>query len=182
MNTSRNIVPDSEKNFLKRFLTDIAWPAMAGNVAWAFFTVAIDPGCGGNTLPRLGTLLVLALYLSAEWYRITKVGATYLGLYFDLFLVICIVWFAIATQANKGAPGFALVVIFTAVGIGHLCNVWPPIGPGKGNFEFGLVNLLVAAALSIALLVNSSWQPWSNLIAMGTVLIFWLPLRNGKTV
>lgn len=182
MNTSCDVIPDGEKNFLKRFLTDIAWPAMAGNVAWAFFTVAIDPGYGGNTFPRLGTLLVLALYLSAEWYRITKVGATYLGLCFDLFLVICIVWFAIATQANKGAPGFALVLIFTAVGIGHLYSVWPPTGPKQGNFEFGLVNLLVAASLSIALLVSNSLQPWVNLIAMGIVLIFWWPLRNGKTV
>jgi hypothetical protein len=68
------------------------------------FSVAIDPGFGGSALPRLATLLALAVYLSAEWYRNRTVGTTSLGLCFDLFLVICIVWFAIATQANKPLP------------------------------------------------------------------------------
>ena len=123
MNNSRQVAPENKESFLQEFLNNIAWPAMAGNVAWSFFSVAIDPGCGGNTFPRLATLLVLAFYLSAEWYRTRRVGVTSLGLCFDLFLVICIVWFAIATQANKGAPGFALVLILISVGIGHLCSV-----------------------------------------------------------
>ncbi|PTT87300.1 hypothetical protein DBR45_60480 [Pseudomonas sp. HMWF031] len=181
MNISRQVTPKGEENFLRDFLKEIAWPAMAGNVAWSFFSVAIDPGCGGNTFPRLATLLALAFYLSAEWYRTRRVGTTSLGLFFDLFLVICIVWFAIATQANKGAPGFALVLILTAVGIGHLCSVWPPTGEGKGNIEFGRVNVLIAAVLSIALLISSSWQSWIIFLAMSTVLIAWWILRHGKT-
>ncbi|WP_047528808.1 hypothetical protein [Pseudomonas sp. 11/12A] len=181
MNNSRQVTPENKESFLQEFLNNIAWPAMAGNVAWSFFSVAIDPGCEGNTFPRLATLLALAFYLSAEWYRTKKGGATSLGLCFDLFLVICIVWFAIAIQANKGAPGFALVLILTAVGIGHLCSVWPPIGEGKGNIEFGRVNILIAVVLSIALQVSSSWQSWIIFFAMSTVLVAWWILRHGKT-
>jgi hypothetical protein len=65
MTTSSNETSEPEggnkDHFLKRFLAEIAWPAMAGNVAWAFFSLAIDPGCGKAVLPRLGTLLALAL-------------------------------------------------------------------------------------------------------------------------
>jgi hypothetical protein len=43
-----------------------------------------------------------------------------------------------------------------------------------------LTNLLVAVALSITLLVNSSWQPWISCFAMLIVLLFWLKLRHGK--
>jgi hypothetical protein len=182
MNKSLQLIPRRQKNFLRDFLRDIAWPAMAGNVAWAFFSVAIDPQSVEDMLPRLGTLLALALYLSAEWYRIRRVGSTLLGLWFDLFLVICIVWFAIATQANKGAPGMALVLIFLGVGIGHLRGVWPPTGEGKGNFEFGQINLWMAALLFTSLLVVSSWQPWVSFFAVIIVFLFWLNLRHGKAL
>jgi|LNAP01.1.fsa_nt_gb hypothetical protein len=80
-----------------------------------------------------------------------------------------------------GAPGFALLLILPAVGIGHLCSVWPPTGEGKGNIEFGRGNILIAAVLSIALLVSSSWQSWIIFFAMSTALVAWWILRHGKT-
>ena len=169
------------KSFLDEFLKNVAWPAVAGNVAWSFATVVIDQGINVDTAPRLGALLVLAIYLSAEWYRSKEINTTVTSASLDLLFVICIIWFAIATQANKGLPGAALLVILVGVGVGHLCGVWPPAGKGKGNIPHGCVSLLTAVVLGVAWFVNRSWPPWIALGALIVVLVVWALVRRDKT-
>jgi hypothetical protein len=170
------------KNFLEDFLKNVAWPAVAGNVAWSFATLAIDHGINEDTFSRLGVLVVLAVYLSAEWYRSKQINnATLMGLWLDLLFVICIVWFAIATQANKGLPGVALLAILLVIGVGHLCGVWTPAGKGKGNIPHGLVSLLAACALGVAWWMNRAWVWWVALLALTIVLAVWTLMRRDKT-
>lgn len=172
------------KNFLNDFLQNVAWPAVAGNVAWSFATLAIDQGINAGTSSRLAVLLVLAVYLSAEWYRSKKVPtatATATGLWLDLIFVICLVWFAIATQADKGLPGTALLVILFTAGFGHICGVWPPTGKGKGNIPHGVVSLLAACGLGSAWCIAGSWNWWNAFAAIFIVLVVWTFVRHGKT-
>lgn len=169
------------KTFLDEFLKNVAWPAVAGNVAWAFATLAIDHGMNVNTAPRLGVLFVLAIYLSAEWYRSRKITTTETGLWLDLLFVICIVWFAIATQSDKGLPGVALILILVGTGLGHLCGVWPPTGQGKGNIPHGVVSLLSGVVLGITWIVTCSWNVWLALGAITFVLVVWACVRRGVT-
>jgi hypothetical protein len=37
MTIFRQVIPEGDKNYLRLFLKEVAWPAMAGNVAWSFF-------------------------------------------------------------------------------------------------------------------------------------------------
>ena len=47
------------------FFVELVWPAAAGNVAWAFLTVAIGENwCSADVLARLAVLLLLAVYLA----------------------------------------------------------------------------------------------------------------------
>ncbi|MCA9467710.1 MAG: hypothetical protein KC643_20000 [Nitrospira sp.] len=169
------------KNFLDEFLKNVAWPAVAGNVAWSFATLAIDHDKNVNTAPRLGVLFVLAIYLSAEWYRSKEINNTISGLCLDLLFVICIVWFAIATQADKGLPGVALLIILVGVSVGHFFEVWPPAGKGKGNYPHATVSLLAACFLGGAWWMNCSWNWWFALVAIIIVLVVWACVRRNKT-
>lgn len=174
------ISKDDDSNALKKFLKDVAWPALAGNVAWAFFTLAIDPPCRENITPRLGALLFLALYLTAEWYRSSKTDTTLLGLWLDLFLVFCFVWFAIATQANAGSANLALLLILLAVGIGHCCGAWPPFKKDNANRFFGLTCLSMTALMFVSA-VFGFLSPWIAFIVIIIVLITWKYFRGSET-
>lgn len=179
---SRTISGDNFlKNFLEKFLKEVAWPAMAGNVAWSFATVSIEEGINLCTAPRLGVLFVLAIYLFAEWYRIEKTATTPTSLAYDLVFVICVIWFAIATQANKGMPELALVLILSGVGIGHIWGVWPPAGKNMGNILHGSVSLLAAMGLAASLCLAPSLSQWIALLALLVVLVVWGVVRRKKT-
>jgi hypothetical protein len=169
------------KDFLDKFLKDVAYPAVAGNVAWSFATLAIKSDTHADIPARLGVLLVRAVYLSAEWYRSLDARNTIRGLRLDLLFVICIVWFAIATEADKGLPGFALLVILAVAGVGHLCGFWPPSEKGDGNIPHGWVCLVAAIVLGGAWWKNGTWNWWLALVAIMVVLVVWAFVRRGKT-
>jgi hypothetical protein len=167
--------------FLKSFLKDVAYPAVAGNLAWAFVTLAIDSGAKIDAIPRLGVLFVLTIYFSAEWYRSKEIEVKTVGLWLDLLFVLCMVWFAIGTQANKGSPGIALIIILLIIGLGHLLEVWLPVGRGKGNTPHGITSLVAAAVLGSAWYVDGSWNWALALVAICVVLAVWAIVRQGKT-
>lgn len=169
------------KAFLDHFLKNVAYPAVAGNVAWSFATLAIDHGVNLDTVPRLGVLLALAIYFSAEWYRSKDITPTEWSIWLDLLFVICMVWLALATQADKGIPGAALILILVVVGVGHCCRMWPPTGKGKGNVPHGVVSLLAGAILGVLWIVTGSWNHWFALLATLVVLLVWARVRWGKT-
>lgn len=169
------------KKFLDDFLPNVAYPAVAGNVAWSFATLAIDHGINCETVPRLGVLLVLAIYFSAEWYRSKGIATTKAGQWLDLIFVICIVWFAIATQADNGLPGAALIIILVLVGFGHLFRFWPPNGAGKGNIPHGATSLVAGIILGVSWFLTASWNHWIELLAIVIVLGVWAHVRWGVT-
>lgn len=169
------------KKFLDDFLPNVAYPAVAGNIAWSFATLAIDLGLNCETAPRLGVLLVLAIYFSAEWYRSKGIATTIEGQWLDLFFIICIIWFAIGTQANKGIPGAALIVILLSIGLGHLFKFWPPNGKGKGNSPHGAVSLVAGIILGVSWCLTNSWNHWLELLAIVIVLGVWACVRWGVT-
>lgn len=175
--------------FLDEFLRQLAWPAVAGNVAWSFATLTISPNCDARAdcskediLSRLGVLLVLAVYLSAEWYfskdsKSKDSKNTPAGLWLDLLFVVCIVWFAIATQAGHGLPGVALLVILVVAGVGHICGVWPPAGSDMSHMLHGLVSLAAACSLGTVWWANGLWSWNVALIDIVIVLVHWACVR-----
>ena len=87
----------------KRLLQELVWPAAAGNVAWALFTIAIQEPWSQNTVARVLVLIFLAIYLAVEWLRIALLRFEPSILYwiFDGVHILTIVVFAIATQLDK---------------------------------------------------------------------------------
>src|SRR5688572_33491596 len=88
-----------------KLFQSVIWPAAAGNVAWSFFTVAIERGVNQESAIKLIVLSLLAVYLCADWLQTDFLSGTRnLKPCFWLAegpLAITIVIFAIATQLKK---------------------------------------------------------------------------------
>lgn len=86
---------------MRDLLPELAWPAAAGNVAWALFTVFTLERPGKHLASRLCILLVLSIYLSVDWIW-TKTELWRLKPHYwiaDSVHILTIVLLALATQS-----------------------------------------------------------------------------------
>ncbi len=113
---------------MNRLFEGVIWPAVAGNVAWAFFYVLVTEPLTGPVLVRLVMLVALAVYLMAAWMRQRNEGMR--GSYYalDTVFAISVVLLAIATSGAVSAAswwaGAGLIGALSSSALGHLCNVW----------------------------------------------------------
>jgi GNAT superfamily N-acetyltransferase len=115
-------------------LRELFWPAVAGNVVWALFTVAIKEDWYSECiLVKITALLSLAIYLAVDWLWTTKENIitppkTYFWLAECPFL-IAVVTFAISTQDKKIPEDIlwseiSLAMAFVFAIIGHCFGLW----------------------------------------------------------
>lgn len=180
------------KNMNKLF-QNLIWPAVAGNVAWAFFSIAITENwTDKGVLPRLLSLLLLAIYLCYDWTTTDVEGDNLKKNYWigDAFHTSAIVIFAIAAQSKNlwisiddSWVKWALVIVFSTSVIGHLCGSWEPSTVKSENlwsarFKLAGINLLgIIFYIFIPLLIESN-SLWHLPISIIIVLLFWFHYSN----
>lgn len=157
----------------------VIWPAVAGNVAWAFFTVLIQEWAQGGAYswPRLCLLGALAIYLCLDWMHTESIKAELRPWYWvgDVFLATAIAAVAIAAQASVGDGRLLLVGVFAASAGAQLCGAWTRRGvhPYRdGQWMHRLAWLVLnGAAASIAILGGSGKEWGWNLAGAATLVI-----------
>jgi hypothetical protein len=109
----------------------LIWPAAAGNVAWAFFSVVVDPSRDGVEQILLATVLfLLAAYLLLDWVE-TDERADRLRRYFwigDAAFAAAIVTFAIGIQVGNPSSQKFLCAVYLTAAVGHLLGFWSDRG------------------------------------------------------
>lgn len=122
---------------MNKLFQDLIWPAVAGNVAWAFFTVATsEKWCGPGVIPRLIALSLMAIYLCYEWLTTDIEKDNLKETYWvgDILHTTFIILFAIMIQNPENWENLSpfsctnlILPLFFVVTIGgHLSKVWEP--------------------------------------------------------
>jgi len=186
-------MPDTSTNDTKKtnmskkdLLHNLIWPAVAGNVAWAFFTVLITEvlvakvHIGPMIFGRLTALLFLSIYLIIVYIR-SEAGT---GHFFDILHAISIILCAIAFQSIVSAAWMSpfLIALFIIAAIGHWTGRWIPSSvktkKGLKKILVGLINFS-GAVLCFFLPNFIDNSDYFNLsISMGFVFLLWLIFRN----
>lgn len=124
-----------------KLLQGLIWPAVAGNVVWAFFTVAIGKwnklaNCDSLVIAQLVALVSLGVYLAADWWYTNDMKEKNeknkdimkrCCWPFDAFLAIAIAVSAIALSQDVVAIQLAKCTVglaFITTAIGHCCGAW----------------------------------------------------------
>jgi hypothetical protein len=162
----------------------LIWPAVAGNVAWAFFSVAVSEDWDCTVCARLTALSLVALYLILDWMRGEAVRAKLIAVksYWwvaDLLLACAIATFAIATQDRNVAPkrwvDWSLAAIFAVAACGHLAGVWE--GVRKDWRSFVRMNGLGAGVVLLVPVLGWNLCLWHRPVAVALVVAWWICLR-----
>jgi len=178
---------------MNKLFQNLVWPAVAGNVVWAFFSIAIaEHWADKGVIPRLLSLLLLSIYLCYDWTTTDVEGDKLKENYWigDAFHAITIVVFAIAAQSqnlwtdiNNSWVKWTLVIVFTTSTIGHLCGSWEPKDVSKekkwpARLKLALINFTgILTYFFIPLLCNSNTL-WHLPISIIVILLLWFPCRD----
>jgi hypothetical protein len=170
---------------MKKLFQNLVWPAAAGNVAWAFFTVAVqETWAARGVAARLAMLLLLAVYLALDWMK-TESELDRLKRWYwiaDTFHVAAIVAFAIAIQMNTQRLTCFMAAGYSVTVVGHLAGAWEPTGEVRKRWRnrvllsgISMLGLVIILVLPYVLAEGSLWHlP----IAIGSGVILWSLLRN----
>ena len=169
---------------MNKLVHSVIWPAVAGNVLWAFLQVAAGPVVTCPALwPRLFSLLFVGVYLSIDWVNTDKVIGTINKNYwrYDVSLAASIATFAIATQSCASWAPFPLALAFAVAVIGHCNGAWDADGQSsscKARAALAGMNALGLAVLLIGWFFNESVALWSMPGAILLVVVLFLSLRK----
>jgi len=178
-----------------KLLQNLIWPAVAGNVVWAFFTVAIAKWSkfsddGFLVLAQLVALAFLGLYLAADWlYTVKKNGNMRPCCWpFDAFLAIAIAVSAIALSQDNAAIQVAkctMALAFLIAAIGHCFGAWETIEGTNykdNNKWLAIINLSGLAILFIFSLELFSIENdlWPLSIAIVFAVVWYLAFAACK--
>jgi hypothetical protein len=165
----------------QKIFQNLIWPAAAGNVAWAFFTVAIKEDITCSVLATMISLLLIAAYLAADWAVTASMNypPKLKTSFFDALLAVAIVVFAIATQEKEKAAlaeEWLGIVFLVAIG-GHLSGAWmvrEDEGLKKWIKRFGLAGINAPGLVMVLLgyFHFLSWT-WTQPVALGMVVGLW---------
>lgn len=168
---------------------NLIWPAVAGNVAWSFFTVAVQEcWCDEGVQARLVVLVSIAVYLGIDWMRTEarrenlKPGFWYF--LFDSALAAAIAVFAIAVQNRvQSAPSWgtwALVAVLAVTTLGHILGVWEAAGSADPS-DRGLLAIFNIAGIVVVVIghcgVIPGFAPWNLPVAVLVVIGMWAIMR-----
>lgn len=152
----------------KKVLYQLVWPAVAGNVAWAFFTLLYTEA-GAQIYERLALLFLIALYLGMEWtYSVGRKSKNKpLSWIADAVLAVAIVWLAISAE-NGSSPGiYPLLFVFVTSAASHGVDAWTPLNTTRklsARKSWLYLNIgAVTIALSGAMVEGNPWG--LNLVA-----------------
>jgi len=170
---------------VKNLFQNLIWPAAAGNVAWAFFTVAVqETWAAPGVFARLAVLLVLAVYLAIDWMS-TESELDHLKHWYwvaDAFHVVAIVALAITTQLNTRLFAGSLVAVYLTTITGHLVGAWESTGEVQKRWRSRAL-LASTSAVGLTLMLGlpyvvTAGTLWHLPISMAITLILWCLMRK----
>lgn len=132
----------------------VAWPAAAGNVAWAFLSIIAKPNVGASA-PQLAVLALLATYLFADWFYTETVRRNLKAGYYwaDAPLAFLIAAFAIGVYEAAPWTVPCLFLVFGVAIVAHMAGAWEPADRTfTRSFERKLL-LLAPSLIGVLLLV-----------------------------
>jgi len=168
---------------------NLVWPAIAGNVAWSFFSVAIGEQLSCSVVARLTTLLLIAIYLMAAWVRDREAQSKLAYFTLDGIFAIAIATAAIATGAAGTATSWtasgAVIAIFGVSALGHVFKVWDPQRPSRQRNLLAAANGIGILIVAITAKTAPTFVLWSHVGGIAAVLVVlaclwnYVPVKNG---
>jgi hypothetical protein len=180
-----------EKSIPTRVFDDLFWPAAAGNVAWALFTLVLAPGGAGEPWARGAMLFFLGVYLVLSWLRSRDSGHTPLPLAFDAMHLITVALLAIALSQPTSGPErlrWLLTFVLLVTTVGHAFTVWDPPASQSAlrddAFKWKMRKRRSALSLPGVVGIATAWLAWSDqrpllrmAVAMLLALVVWWLVR-----
>lgn len=170
--------------YMNRLLHNVIWPAVAGNILWAFLQVLVKGWNGGNPsyFPNLSALFLVGVYLAIDWVDTEKtsdINDCYWK--FDLPLATALALFAICTQDGVWWSKYALVAAFVVIVLGHLYGAWDL--KTKASSSISRATLASFNALGIVLLIAGSfvtapYSLWLTPVSIFVVVALFLTSRQ----
>jgi hypothetical protein len=172
----------SGKRMTKLFQA-LIWPAIAGSVGWALFTVLIsEPWAGSEFWYRVALLVVLAIYLASDWIATEDELDSLKHWYWvgDAFHAITIAALAIAVQLNKAHLPVYLTFVLGVAAFWHLAGAWEPETlPNRIRKRFVFVGINVLGFVILAIATRAAA---GSLVALPVALLvtdtLWIALRG----
>lgn len=168
----------TERPLARQAFQDLVWPAVAGNVAWSFFTLLIGPSPVPSDDPaslaeRVFVLFLLSGYLIGDWLRTHGENRPAFYWIFDGLHLTALTAFAIGAATGQDYIWLrcSLTALFGITAFGHAVGAF-----GEHGFIYAAVNAL---GIPVAWFANFD-APWlspdgSQLpLAVIAVLVLWL--------
>lgn len=169
---------------MKELFQNLLWPAVTGNVAWSFVSLLVTEDWSLSSVQaRLAALLLLTVYLCADWLRTKGVSNVNRSYWFANGLHLgAIVVFAIAAQADRHWLAIPLAIVLLVTVVGHLTGAWEEKGSTNRPMRRALalcnaLGLLVLCWVGVPTLGQG--LTWTLSLAMLVVLIPWASFRFG---
>ena len=166
---------------MQKLFQNVIWPAIAGSVAWAFFTVLVEADWLDYAFwARLLALFAVSVYLAVNWYKTELASGTINSSYWiaDAFLAPLTALFAIATHAKSTWGPYAIALAFVAAIVGHLCGAWDTSPPGTSplgqRIKLALINASGLLVLAIGTALAPQYRVYSAPVAIAMVVTIFL--------
>ena len=173
--------PKKRDSNAKYLFHGLAWPAVAGNVAWAFITVIITPSLvpPAEWPARTAVLLLLAVYLGGDWIRVRDEPGRPWYWFWDALHLISISTFAISTVTMNPQNRLAgvLIIVFLLTAAGHASGGFTPDRKARWYYAGANASGAVIALYSVFRRPESAWPLPASVLF---VLVVWLSFRIVK--
>lgn len=171
---------------LPKLMQQVMWPAVAGNVAWGFFTLLMEGNFSDlDYWARLCALLFTAIYLALDWLYTEHIKENLPARYAPheavLAALISLFSIAISQEHPKGWSIWVLCMIFALVIFGHSRNAWEtdPHIRQLHNRSF-LMGVNVVGLLILIGFMAARWFGYQQdfrfiapAVALGVVVVGW---------
>lgn len=162
-------------------MRNVIWPAVAGNILWAFLSVAADPNSTGMSMwTKLVALLAIGIYLSRD--LIERVNVTFPDVWkyisADVLLATALAAFAIATQLDRPWWGWVLACAFLIAIVGHCAGSWNPNEEAKAPNSCTRAKFAMFNAIGLVILGGGLLTPFPYAFfppaAIGLVVVLFI--------
>lgn len=150
-------------NRYHKLFQNLIWPAVAGNVIWATFSIGIEYNYhNGNldSLWRILSLLILSIYLVSDWMTSEKELRNLKSNYWigDSFHAFSIVLFSIsAYNNNQDLMYWSVILALTINSIAHFGGCWEDRNIKSFNKLFNRLSLGFSNVIGISFFIFFYW-------------------------
>lgn len=183
LGVGRQIAIGLWSNTMIALVNNVIWPAVAGNILWAFLQVASGPIISDPSFwLRLASLLFVGVYLAIDWVNTqkeNKINENYWK--FDLPLAASLATFAIGTQLDVSWTAYPLAAAFLVAIVGHCKGAWDSSGQQsscKSRAARAGFNALGLLILFVGMCAKEPFSLWLTPAAIILVVVLFLSLRK----